>query len=73
MSDITAHDETVREGFTDELPQVREDLADLTNRAKEKARRSLLTADRSVTEHVYGAIGIAAVLGLLVGFLTRRR
>ena len=73
MSAITPHVDPVREAFTEEVSQVRDDLAALTGRAREQALRSLRTADRSVNDHVYRAIGIAAVVGLLVGFLTRRR
>ena len=63
----------VRERFSNEVSQVREDLSALNGRARDQARRSLRTADQSVHGHVYRAIGIAAVVGLLVGFLSGRR
>jgi ElaB/YqjD/DUF883 family membrane-anchored ribosome-binding protein len=38
-----------------------------------KARQAARAADRTVHAHPYGAIGLAAAVGALVGFLAARR
>ena len=73
MSAINPQADTVRQRFSNEVSQVREDLSALNDRARVQARQSLRTADQSVHGHVYRAIGIAVVAGLLVGFLSGRR
>ena len=65
--------DTVRERLSDEVSKARDELSVLNSRARDQARQSMRTADQSVQDHVYRAIGIAAVLGLLVGFLSGRR
>ena len=73
MSADTPQADTVRERFSDEVSKARDELSVLNGRARDQARHSLRTADQSVHDHVYRAIGIAAVAGLLVGFLSGRR
>jgi ElaB/YqjD/DUF883 family membrane-anchored ribosome-binding protein len=48
-------------------------LADLDDVAVARARQAARAADDYVHEHPWGAIGIAAVAGLLVGVLVARR
>lgn len=59
---------------------LREQLGELVQTAREtcskleaKAKAGLETADHSVREHPYQAIGIAAALGVLVGVLIARK
>jgi ElaB/YqjD/DUF883 family membrane-anchored ribosome-binding protein len=50
-----------------------EDLKDVIQRAEEKAVERAKAADKVIRTHPYQTIGIAFAVGLLVGFLARRR
>jgi ElaB/YqjD/DUF883 family membrane-anchored ribosome-binding protein len=59
---------------------IREQLGELVESAREacckletKAKAGLDSADHSVREHPYQAIGIAAAVGLIVGVLLARK
>ena len=65
--------DTLREQFTDQVRQMRDQLDELEETAVYRARRAARAADRGVHEHPYGAMGVAAAVGLLVGVLIARR
>ncbi len=50
-----------------------DDFKLMAQRAGQKARDGARAADRVVHEHPYQTIGIALGMGLLIGFLARRR
>ena len=50
-----------------------DDLKAVIQRAEEKAVERAKAADKVIRTHPYQTIGIAFGLGLLVGFLARRR
>jgi ElaB/YqjD/DUF883 family membrane-anchored ribosome-binding protein len=50
-----------------------EDLKAVIQRAEEKAVDRAKAADRLIRDHPYQTIGIALGLGLLIGFLARRK
>lgn len=52
---------------------LRAQLEDIEDRASYKVRRAARATDRAVHSHPYQAAGIAAAVGLLVGFLAARR
>ena len=53
--------------------QVTDKFQDFQQRATEKARDVGETADRYVRENTWASIGVAAVLGCVVGFLLANR
>jgi ElaB/YqjD/DUF883 family membrane-anchored ribosome-binding protein len=55
------------------LATTRKALADGTDQVQRQARAALATSDRYVHEQPWQSVGIAAVAGLLVGFLVGRR
>jgi ElaB/YqjD/DUF883 family membrane-anchored ribosome-binding protein len=65
--------DAVRDQFADQLRQMRAQVDDLEDSAIRKARRAARTADRTLHNHPYSAIGIAAAAGLLIGLLAARR
>lgn len=56
-----------------QVAQIRDQLDDLEGRAADKARAAVRAADEAAHTHPYGAMGIAAALGLLIGVLVARR
>jgi ElaB/YqjD/DUF883 family membrane-anchored ribosome-binding protein len=56
-----------------QLRHLRAELGDLEAGALQRARAAAQNADQTVRAHPYGAIGLAAAAGLLVGFLAARR
>jgi ElaB/YqjD/DUF883 family membrane-anchored ribosome-binding protein len=56
-----------------QLHDLRLQLEDLEATALHRARRAARSADQVVHNHPYGAMGIAAAVGLLVGVLVARR
>jgi ElaB protein len=56
-----------------QLRHLRAELGDLEASALQRARAAAHSADQTVRAHPYGAIGLAAAAGLLVGFLAARR
>lgn len=65
--------DATRERLRDEMRHLRERLGDLEVNATERAKRMARQADEAVQHHPYGAMGIAAAVGLLVGVLVARR
>jgi ElaB/YqjD/DUF883 family membrane-anchored ribosome-binding protein len=63
----------VRQQFVEQLRQMRAQLDELEDSTMHKARHAVRRADHAVHEPPYGAIGIAAAAGLLIGFLAARR
>jgi ElaB/YqjD/DUF883 family membrane-anchored ribosome-binding protein len=55
------------------LRAAREKLAGLDDAVIDKAKEAAQTADEYVREHPWGAVGIAAVAGLLLGVMISRR
>lgn len=65
--------EAVRESFVSQVSQMRDQLDDLEVAALDRTKRVARAANHSVHEHPYGAMGVAAAAGLLIGFLVARR
>jgi ElaB/YqjD/DUF883 family membrane-anchored ribosome-binding protein len=65
--------DAVRDKFVDQVRQMRAQLDELEDSAIHKARQAARKTDLAIQNHPYGAIGIAAAVGLLVGFLAARR
>jgi ElaB/YqjD/DUF883 family membrane-anchored ribosome-binding protein len=62
-----------RERVSEQVRHMRDELEDLEDKAARNARRAARAADRAVHEHPYGAMGLAAAVGLLIGVLVARR
>jgi ElaB/YqjD/DUF883 family membrane-anchored ribosome-binding protein len=58
---------------TETLKSARERLASLDDVVVDEAKKAARTADQYVHEHPWGAVGIAAVAGVLIGVLIARR
>ena len=65
--------DAARDHLTDQLGRMRSELEALEDAAAYGTRKAVRAADRSVHEHPYGAMAVAAAVGLLVGFLAARR
>lgn len=65
--------DSVRDQFADQVRRMRSQLDELEDAAFYRARRASRAAHHTVHEHPYGAMGVAAAVGLLVGFLVARR
>ncbi len=65
--------EALRENFTEQVRLMQTQLDSLEQAGLARARHAARTADQTVHAHPYGAMGIAAAAGLLVGFLAARR
>ncbi len=65
--------DAVRDQFSDQVRKMRSQLDDLEDTAVYRARRAARAANHTVHEHPYSAIGVAAAVGLLIGFLAARR
>lgn len=65
--------DSARDQFSDQVRRMREQLDDLEETAIYRARRAARAANHTVHEHPYGAMGVAAAVGLLIGFLAARR
>jgi ElaB/YqjD/DUF883 family membrane-anchored ribosome-binding protein len=63
----------VRERLGRQVQQIRAQLDELEGRAADKARAAVRATDTAVHDHPYGAMGIAAAVGLLIGFLVAKR
>lgn len=63
----------VRERLAKQVEQIRDQLDDLEGRAAAKARAAVRVTDEAVHTHPYGAMGLAAAVGLLIGVLVARR
>lgn len=65
--------DAARDKFIEQVREMRVQLDDLEDSARHKARQAARAADQTVQAHPYGAMGIAAAAGLLIGFLAARR
>jgi ElaB/YqjD/DUF883 family membrane-anchored ribosome-binding protein len=65
--------DTLRNKFSDQVREMRSQLDEMEETAVYRARRAARAADHTVHEHPYGAMGVAAAVGLLVGLLVARR
>lgn len=65
--------DAVRGQFAEQVRQMQTQLDDLERAGMVRARQAVRAADNTVHAHPYGAMGIAAAAGLLVGFLAARR
>jgi len=65
--------DAVRERLAAQVRDMHAQLQQLEDDALHQARRAARNADHAVRSHPYGAMGAAAALGLLVGFLAARR
>jgi ElaB/YqjD/DUF883 family membrane-anchored ribosome-binding protein len=65
--------DAVRGQFVEQVRQMRAQLDELEDKAIYTTRHAARAADQAVHSHPYGAIGIAAAAGLLIGFLAARR
>jgi ElaB/YqjD/DUF883 family membrane-anchored ribosome-binding protein len=63
----------LRTRLESQLRHLRTQVGDLEAGAVERARAMANSTDQAVRSHPYGAIGIAAAAGLLIGFLAARR
>ena len=69
----SADGEALRERFTRKLATLRAQLGAAEEKALAKARETAQRADKVVRAHPYESIGVAAALGLLIGFLVAKR
>ena len=65
--------DTIRSKLAHQVHQTRAQLDEWKAEAVHQVKRSARSVDQSVHAHPYGAIGIAAAVGVLVGLLTARR
>jgi len=63
----------VRDKLTVQVQDMREQLDALNRATLERVKTAARQADESVHAHPYGAMGVAAAAGLLVGYLAARR
>jgi len=64
---------TIRGQLAKQVRNMRWQLDELEDNAVHKARHAARIADQTIHGHPYVAIGVAAAVGLLVGFLAARR
>ena len=64
---------TIRGQLAKQVRNMRWQLDELQDNAVHKARHAARVADQTIHGHPYGAIGVAAAVGVLVGFLAARR
>lgn len=62
-----------REQLRQQVARLRVQLADFEHRAASRLREGAQATDRAVHEHPYSAMGIAALAGVLLGFVLGRR
>jgi ElaB/YqjD/DUF883 family membrane-anchored ribosome-binding protein len=65
--------DAARNRLADELENIRSRLVELEGRAERRMRVAAHRTDEAVHEHPYGAMGAAAAVGLLLGFVLGRR
>jgi ElaB/YqjD/DUF883 family membrane-anchored ribosome-binding protein len=61
------------EAIREQLGELVESARDCCSKLEAKAKAGLESADHSVREHPYQAIGIAAAVGVIVGVLISRK
>jgi len=62
-----------RQRLTEQVQQMKSQLDDINEETLARLKRAARQADEQVKAHPYGAMGSAAALGLLVGYLAARR
>ncbi len=62
-----------RAKFEEHLEQAKDSMSEAGSIAAEKYREAAKTTDRYVHDNPWQAIGIAAAVGILIGFLANRR
>jgi ElaB/YqjD/DUF883 family membrane-anchored ribosome-binding protein len=67
------HLDAARERLRKEVSQLRVQLSDLEHRAASRLRETAHATDQVVHQHPYSAMGIAALAGVLLGFVLGRR
>lgn len=65
--------DVLRDKFVEQLKHMRHQLDDVEDSTSHKARQAARAADHAVHDNPYAAIGLAAVVGLVVGFMAQRR
>jgi ElaB/YqjD/DUF883 family membrane-anchored ribosome-binding protein len=65
--------DATREQLRDDVRRLRTRVADLEATAAARLKSAARRTDEVVHDHPYGAIGVVAVAGLLLGFLMARR
>lgn len=65
--------DVARDRLVDQMEQSRRELAQFNDTLMYKARSAARSGDRAVREHPYTAIGTAVGIGMLLGWLSRRR
>lgn len=65
--------DAVRDQMVQQVRRMRAQLDELEECALHQAKHAARSADRTVQAHPYGAMGLAAAAGLLIGFLAARR
>jgi len=65
--------DAARERLSLQVRQMRQQLDELNEAATARVKRAAQQADQTVHAHPYTAMGMAAAVGLLVGYLAARR
>ena len=63
----------VRDRLVEQVREMRGQIDELNQATLERVKRVARQADDTVHAHPYGAMGVAAAAGLLIGFLAARR
>jgi ElaB/YqjD/DUF883 family membrane-anchored ribosome-binding protein len=63
----------VRDRLADQVREMRTQIDELNQATVARVKRAARQADETVHAHPYGAMGVAAAAGLLIGFLASRR
>lgn len=63
----------VRDRLADQVREMRLQIDELNEATVARVKRAARQADETVHAHPYGAMGVAAAAGLLIGFLAARR
>ena len=67
------HFNAVRDRLADQVREMRMQVDELNEATVARVKRVARQADETVQAHPYGAMGVAAAAGLLIGFLAARR
>lgn len=65
--------DALRGKLVSRVKDLRFQLDELEDSALHEARRAIRKTDQALHRHPYGAMGVAAAAGLLIGFLAARR
>ncbi|MFM7531877.1 MAG: YqjD family protein [Rubrivivax sp.] len=63
----------VRDRLAEQVREMREQIDELNQATLARVKRAARQADETVHAHPYGAMGMAAAAGLLIGFFAARR